>query len=56
MKRLPPKYIPAAKRRDLLLGQLGKAQRDLLIAADDVEAQRRALIAIEEIEQSLWDA
>jgi len=53
MKRLPPKFIPATKRRDLLLGQLRKAHQDLLIAADDQEARRKALIAIEEIEDAL---
>jgi len=53
MTRLPPKFIPATKRRDLLLGELRKAHQDLLIAGDDAEAQRKALISIEEIKQHL---
>lgn len=54
MQNLRKSFLPANHRRDFLLGCLRKAHRDLARAENNLEARRRALIAIEETEQALW--
>lgn len=54
MQNLRTTFLPANHRRDFLLGCLRKAHRDLARAENNLEARRRALIAIEEAEQALW--
>jgi hypothetical protein len=54
MPKLRTAFVPANHRRDVLLGRLRKAHRDLARAESNLEARRKALIAIEETEQALW--
>lgn len=54
MTKLRTDFLTASQRRDVLLGRLRKAHRDLARAADDLDSRRKALIAIEEAEQALW--
>lgn len=54
MTKLPTAFQSANQRRDVLLGQLRKAHRDLAQAENNIDARRKALIAIEEAERALW--
>lgn len=54
MTKIRTAFLTANQRRDVLLGRLRKAHRDLVRADGDLETRRKALIAIEEAEQDLW--
>jgi len=56
MIKFPTAFRSANQRRDVLLGQLRKAHRDLAKAENNIDARHKALIAIEEAEQALWQA
>lgn len=54
MTKLRTEFLTANQRRDVLLGRLRKAHRDLARSEGDLDSRQKALIAIEEAEQALW--
>ncbi|MEP2890926.1 hypothetical protein [Tateyamaria sp.] len=54
MSNFRTNFLAVNQRRDLLFGHLRKAHRKLAKAENNLEARRKALIAIEEAEQALW--